>query len=81
MPEGYATRRRPSGSRSACRSLLTHGMRDDIVPPVMSERFADAARAAGDDVELVLEPGEGHFGHLAPGNAMWRAVTAWMASR
>jgi dipeptidyl aminopeptidase/acylaminoacyl peptidase len=61
--------------------LLTHGMRDDIVPAVMSERFADAARAAGDDVELVLEPGEGHYGHLKPENALWRAVTAWMADR
>ena len=51
VPERYArglARRR--GCRSACPLLLTHGGRDDIVPPAMSERFAAAARAAGDDV-------------------------------
>jgi acetyl esterase/lipase len=58
--------------------LLTHGGRDDVVPPVMSERFAAAARTAGDEVELVLEPGEDHFGHLDPGNPLWRAVTTWL---
>ena len=58
--------------------LLTHGGRDDIVPPAMSERFAEAARAAGDDVELVLEPGEDHFGHLDPLNPLWRAVMTWI---
>ena len=60
-------------------ALLTHGARDDIVPPLMSERFAAAARAAGDDVDLVVEPGEGHFGHLEPENALWQAVTTWLA--
>jgi acetyl esterase/lipase len=61
------------------RTLLTHGGRDDIVPPVISERFAEAARAAGDEVALVLEPDEDHYGHLDPANALWRAVTAWLA--
>ena len=59
-------------------ALLTHGGRDDIVPPVMSERFAAAARAAGDEVELVVEPDEGHFGHLDVENPLWRAVTEWI---
>jgi len=61
------------------RTLLTHGGRDDIVPPVISERFAEAARAAGDEVALVLEPEEDHYGHLDPANPLWRAVTAWLA--
>ena len=60
-------------------TLLTHGGRDDIVPPVISERFAEAARAAGDEVALVLEPDEDHYGHLDPANPLWRAVTAWLA--
>ena len=59
-------------------ALLTHGGRDDIVPPVMSERFAAAARAAGDEVELVVVPDEGHFGHLDVENSLWRAVTEWI---
>ena len=59
-------------------ALLTHGGRDEVVPPLMSERFAAAAKAAGDDVELVLEPQADHYGHLDPASALWRAVTAWI---
>ena len=59
-------------------ALLTHGGRDAVVPPVMSERFAAAARAAGDEVELVVEPEEEHMGHVEPGNPLWAAVTTWL---
>jgi acetyl esterase/lipase len=58
--------------------LLTHGGRDRVVPPAMSERFAAAARAAGDTVEHVVEPAEEHMGHLDPRNPLWRAVTQWL---
>lgn len=61
--------------------LLTHGGRDDIVPPVVAERFAAAARAAGDEVELVMLDGEGHFGHLEPSNPLWGAATRWLEAR
>ena len=66
MPERYAAASPAERLPLGVPVLLTHGGRDDIVPPVMSERFAAAARAAGDDVELVLEPDEDHFGHLDP---------------
>jgi acetyl esterase/lipase len=59
--------------------LLTHGGRDDIVPPAISERFLDAAREAGDACELRLAPAEDHFGHIDPGNALWTAVVEWLA--
>jgi acetyl esterase/lipase len=58
--------------------LLTHGGRDDIVPPVLSERFLAAARAAGDACELHLEPAEDHFGHIDPANPLWAAVVQWL---
>ena len=58
--------------------LLTHGGRDDIVPPAISERFLTAAREAGDACELRLEPDEDHFGHLDPDNALWTAVVEWL---
>jgi acetyl esterase/lipase len=58
--------------------LLTHGGEDDIVPPAMSEEFQRAALAAGDECELVLLPGEGHFGHLEVGNPLWEAVVEWI---
>ena len=59
-------------------ALLTHGGRDDIVPPMMSERFAIAARAAGDSVDVVVDADAGHFEHLDPASPLWRAVTAWL---
>ncbi len=80
MPERYAAASPAERLPLGVPALLTHGGRDDIVPPVMSERFAAAARAAGDDVELVVEPGEDHFGHLDPANPLWAAVTAWLAA-
>jgi acetyl esterase/lipase len=59
--------------------LLTHGGRDGVVPPAMSERFAEAARAAGDAVELAIEPDEEHMGHVDPANPLWARVTEWLA--
>jgi acetyl esterase/lipase len=59
--------------------LLTHGGRDDIVPPSVSEAYAAAARAAGDAVELVALPDEDHFGHIDPANPLWAAVVQWLA--
>lgn len=58
--------------------LLTHGGRDEIVPPIISERFLAAAREAGDACELQLEPDEDHFGHIDPGNRLWTAVVQWL---
>ena len=81
VPERYAAASPAERLPLGVPALLTHGGRDDIVPPVMSERFAAAARAAGDDVDLVVEPDEDHFGHIDPANPLWAAVTAWLATR
>jgi acetyl esterase/lipase len=59
-------------------TLLVHGAQDDIVPPAMSRRFADAAREAGDRCDVVVVEGEDHFGHLDPGNRLWQAVVEWL---
>ncbi len=59
--------------------LLTHGGRDEIVPPSVSHAFAEAARAAGDAIELAELPDEDHFGHIDPGNPLWAAVVEWLA--
>jgi acetyl esterase/lipase len=58
--------------------LLTHGGRDEIVPPPVSASFAEAARAAGDDVSVVELPDEDHFGHIDPANPLWKAVLEWL---
>ena len=40
--------------------LLLQGGMDEIVPPGQAETMADGMRAAGQNVELVVYPGEGH---------------------
>ena len=58
--------------------LLVHGVRDDDVPIHISREFADRARAAGDDCDLVVIDDEGHYEHLEPGSRCWAAVTDWL---
>jgi acetyl esterase/lipase len=58
------------------RQLLVHGAEDDTVPAAMSEAYAAAARQAGDEVELVVVPGEGHFAPIDPASRCWAEVAA-----
>lgn len=58
--------------------LLVHGEDDAIVPISMSREYERAARAAGDDVELVALPGVGHFEHLDPASDAWAAAVRWL---
>jgi acetyl esterase/lipase len=58
--------------------LLVHGDADDVVPAELSRRYAEAARAAGDDVELVVRPGDDHFVHLDPASGAWGDVVRWL---
>ena len=59
--------------------LLVHGGRDDIVPAVISEGYAERASGLGDDVDLIVVPREAHFEHLDPRSESWRAVREWLA--
>lgn len=59
-------------------TLLVHGAGDETVPVKRSRRFAAAAAAAGDPVELVEpEPG-GHHVHVDPRSEAWRIAAAWL---
>ena len=51
--------------------MLIHGDEDDRVPISQSRNFADAAREAGDKVEVAEFPGMGHFEVLDPKHASW----------
>jgi acetyl esterase/lipase len=56
-------------------ALLVHGVRDETVTIAISRHYAEAARAAGDEVELVEIEGEvGHRTHLNPNSASWAIV-------
>ncbi len=54
--------------------LLVHGAADDVVPPTQSRAYAERARAAGDDVELVEIAGANHFDVVDPAHEAWRTV-------
>ena len=59
--------------------LVVHGAGDETVPLSRSRRWAEAARAAGDAVDLVEpEPG-GHRVHIDPRSGAWLAVVEWLA--
>ena len=81
VPERYAAASPSERLPAGVPLLVTHGGQDGNVPPEMSEAFTDAARRAGDEVELVLLEGEDHFGHIRPGNPLWSAVLRWLEAR
>jgi acetyl esterase/lipase len=58
--------------------LLVHGDADERVPVGQSTAYAEAARAAGDDVELVIRRGEDHFVHVDPAAGAWAEVVRWL---
>jgi len=58
--------------------LLVHGEADDVIPSSLSASYAERAREAGDEVELVLRPGEDHFVPADPGNAACADVVRWL---
>lgn len=71
LPERYALaspyERLPLGVPVA----LVHGTADRAVPISQSDRYAAAARAAGDPVTLDRLVGVDHFAHLDPGSEAW----------
>jgi dipeptidyl aminopeptidase/acylaminoacyl peptidase len=58
--------------------LCVHGSDDDVVPVEQSERYVQAAVAAGDPVELRVVPGD-HMTLIDPSSDAWRTVRAWLA--
>jgi acetyl esterase/lipase len=78
VPERYAVadpmRLLPTGAAVLC----VHGAADDVVPVEQSERYAAAATAAGDRVELRVLPGD-HMTLIDPASQAWGAARAWMA--
>ncbi|MGY1744935.1 alpha/beta hydrolase family protein [Blastococcus sp. SYSU D00695] len=66
----------PTGARVLC----VHGTGDDVVPAEQSERYADAAGRAGDDVLVRLVPGD-HMGLIDPAGPAWAVVREWLGTR
>jgi len=59
---------------------LVHGDADQLVPISFSQRYADAAAAAGDRIRLEVAVGSGHFALIDPQSAAWPAVVDAVAT-
>jgi acetyl esterase/lipase len=55
--------------------LLVHGEEDDEVPAAMSVSYA---RRAGEEAELRVLPGVGHYEHLDPQSAAWATAREFL---
>jgi acetyl esterase/lipase len=77
-PERFAAadpvRLLPTGAAVLC----VHGADDTVVPVEQSERYAQAARAAGDRVEVRVGPGD-HMAVIDPSSEAWATVRDWLA--
>jgi acetyl esterase/lipase len=62
-------------------TLLVHGHADETVPVARSRRYAEAAAAAGDPVELVEPEGADHRAHIDPRSDAWRVAAEWLTER
>jgi acetyl esterase/lipase len=60
------------------RQLIMHGDNDTAVPIAMSRRYAHAATAAGDVVELVELPATDHMAFLDPRSEAHRHLCRWL---
>jgi len=78
LPQRYAAadpvRLLPTGAAVLC----VHGSDDDVVPGNQSERYAQAAAAAGDAVEVRVVPGD-HMTVIDLTSSAWGIARAWLA--
>jgi acetyl esterase/lipase len=59
--------------------LVIHGTLDDVVPVEIARSYVQAARTAGDRVELLELSGTGHMDFLDPSSAAHAALCDWLA--
>jgi acetyl esterase/lipase len=62
------------------RQLILHGALDDAVPIDFSRRYAAAACAAGDAIDLVEFPAMGHMEFLDPQSEGHATLTRWLTT-
>lgn len=53
---------------------LVHGTKDDSVPYEISQRYIEAKKKSGEDVELLTLPDVDHFQIIDPGSKVWSKV-------
>jgi acetyl esterase/lipase len=78
VPERYAVASPTALLPLGVPQLLVHGLLDANVPPSQSRDYAEAARAAGDEVELVELAAADHFDVIEAADPAWGTVIAWL---
>jgi fermentation-respiration switch protein FrsA (DUF1100 family) len=61
--------------------LLVHGTDDATISVQRTREYAEAARAAGDEVAMIEPQPGGHRSHLDPRSAAWRATVEWLSEQ
>jgi acetyl esterase/lipase len=62
------------------RTVVIHGTKDNVVPLAMSRSFVERARAAGDDIRLVMPEDADHFDLIDPKSRAWTEVLNVLSS-
>ena len=60
--------------------VLIGGTHEEFVPLPLMETYAEAARRAGDPVQLIVIPGAGHFEIASPRSSAWPKVESAIRS-
>jgi acetyl esterase/lipase len=76
VPDRYAAASPAALLPLGIAQLLVHGTVDDSAPFELSEKYVEAARAAGDEATLLALPGAGHFEVIDPLSAEWPVILA-----
>ena len=71
IPERYAAASPAAHLPLGVPQVLIHGTEDDRVPLIVSQVYAEKARAVGDAVNLIELPGADHFVLIDPTSDAW----------
>lgn len=74
VPDRYAAADPAALLPSGVRTVIVHGVDDDLVPIEVSRQYARAAELAGDDTALVELAGVEHFAVIDPLSRAWPVV-------
>jgi acetyl esterase/lipase len=77
VPDRWATADPARLVGHGARVLLVHGTEDESVPVAQSEAYADAARAAGDEVTVETGPVD-HMSVIDPACGLWQRAARWL---
>ena len=79
-PERYAAASPAAQLPLGGRQLVLHGTQDEVLPIEQVRGYAQAARAAGDQIELVELIGSGHMDYLDPSSAAHAVLCTWLTN-